>query len=111
MTAGSTSVRGFEQRYREAGAAARALLCMAAGNRSAADCQACDTDMGFVPRGADRLRFGERAAEAATLSPPSDIPLRKPGEGGISGKPVPRLDLPSKVDGAAQFAGDVRLPG
>jgi len=111
MTAGSSSVRGFEQRYREAGAAARALLCMAAGNRWEADWQACDTDKGFVTRGEDRLRFGELAAEAATLSPPSDIPLRKPGEGGISGKPVPRLDLPSKVDGSAQFAGDVRLPG
>jgi isoquinoline 1-oxidoreductase subunit beta len=111
LTGGSSSIRGFEQRYREAGATARALLCMAAGKRWDADWQACDTAAGFVTRGDDKLRFGELAGEAAKLTPPSDIPLRKPGEGGISGKPVPRLDLPSKVDGTAQFAGDIRLPG
>lgn len=111
LTGGSSSIRGFEQRYREAGATARALLCMAAGKRWDADWQACDTAEGFVTRGDDKLRFGELAEEAAKLTPPSDIPLRKLGEGGISGKSVPRIDLPSKVDGSAQFAGDVRLPG
>lgn len=111
ITGGSTSIRAFEQRYREAGAAARALLCMAAGKRWGADWQACDTADGFVMRGGDRLRFGELAEEAAELSPPSGMELRKPGTGGISGKPVPRLDLPSKVDGSALFAADVRLPG
>jgi isoquinoline 1-oxidoreductase beta subunit len=110
ITGGSSSIRGFEQRYREAGAAARALLCKVAGVRWEADWRACDTADGFVTRGDDRLRFAELAAEAATLKPPSDVPLRKPGEGGISGKSVPRIDLPSKVDGSAQFAADVRLP-
>ena len=111
LTGGSSSIRGFEQRYREAGAAARALLCKAAGARWGADWRACDTADGFVTRGEDKLRFAEVAAEAAGLRPPSGIVLRSPGAGGISGKPVPRLDLPSKVDGSAQFAADVRLPG
>lgn len=111
LTGGSSSIRGFEQRYREAGAAARALLCRAAGARWEADWRACETAEGFVTRGDDKLRFGELAEEAAKLSVPSDIILRKPGAGGISGTSVPRLDLPSKVDGTARFAGDVRLPG
>jgi isoquinoline 1-oxidoreductase beta subunit len=111
VTAGSTSVRAFEQPFREAGAFARALLCMAAGKRLGADWQACDTEAGFVVRGDDRFRFGELAAEAANFSPPKQAPLRKPGEGNISGKSMPRLDLPSKIDGTARFAGDVRLPG
>jgi isoquinoline 1-oxidoreductase beta subunit len=111
VTAGSTSVRAFEQPFREAGAFARALLCMAAGKRLGADWQACDTEAGFVVRGDDRFRFGELAAEAADFTPPSQPPLRKPGEGNISGKSMPRLDLPSKIDGTARFAGDVRLPG
>lgn len=111
ITAGSTSVRAFEQPFREAGAFARALLCMAAGKRLGADWQACDTEAGFVVRGNDRFRFGELAAEAAGFSPPAKAPLRKPGEGNISGKSMPRLDLPSKLDGTARFAGDVRLPG
>ena len=111
LTGGSTSIRGFEQRFREAGAAARALLCMAAGARLGADWQACDTEAGFVVRGDDRLRFGELAAEAAGHKPPAELPLRKPGEGGISGKPMARLDVPAKIDGSIRYAGDVRLPG
>jgi isoquinoline 1-oxidoreductase beta subunit len=111
ITGGSTSVRAFEQRYREAGASARALLCMAGGKRWDADWRACDTADGFVVHGDDRLRFGELAEAAAALTPPKDVPLRKPGAGKISGASSPRLDLPSKVDGSARFAGDVRLPG
>ena len=111
LTGGSSSIRGFEQRYREAGATARALLCKAAGERWDASWKACDTTEGFVTRGEDRLRFGELAEEAAKLSPPADIILRTPGVGGISGQSVPRIDLPSKVDGSAAFAADVRMPG
>ena len=111
ITAGSTSVRAFEQPFREAGSFARALLCMAAGKRLGADWQACDAESGFVVRGDDRFRFGELAGEAAAFKPPAQPPLRKPGEGNISGKPMPRIDVPSKVDGTARFAGDVRLPG
>ncbi len=110
MTGGSTSIRGFEARFREAGAMARALLCMAAGRRWDADWQACDTEAGFVTRGEDRLRFAELAAEAATLTPPADVPLRPIGAGNIAGRNMPRLDLPAKVDGSARFAADVRLP-
>ena len=64
-----------------------------------------------MTRGEDRLRFGELAEEAAKLSPPADIILRTPGVGGISGQSVPRIDLPSKVDGSAAFAADVRMLG
>lgn len=110
VTAGSTSIRAFEQPFREAGAFARALLCMAAGKRLGADWQACDTEAGFVTRGQDKFRFGDLAAEAAALTPPAQPPLRRPGEGNISGKAMPRLDLPAKVDGSLRYAGDVRLP-
>ncbi|HWW65358.1 MAG TPA: molybdopterin cofactor-binding domain-containing protein [Sphingomonadaceae bacterium] len=110
ITGGSTTVRGFEARYREAGALARALLCKAAGKRWDAAWDACDTADGFVTHGDDRLRFGDIAAEAAALAPPDDVPLRAVGTGGLSGTPQPRLDLPSKVDGSARFAADVRLP-
>ncbi|GLY93884.1 molybdopterin cofactor-binding domain-containing protein [Actinoplanes sp. NBRC 103695] len=34
-----------------------------------------------------------------------------PGSGGLLGVSVPRIDLPSKVTGAAVFTSDVRLPG
>ena len=111
ITAGSTSIRAFEQPLREAGAAARALLCMAAGKRLGIDWRACDVEAGFVVRGPDRFRFGELAGEAAGFTPPTPPPLRKIGEGGLNGQAVPRIDLPAKVDGSVRFAGDVRLPG
>lgn len=111
ITAGSTSIRAFEQPFREAGAAARTLLCMAAGARINADWRACDTDNGFVVRGEDRFRFGELAAEAAKYRPPAQLPLRDPGDGGIVGESIARLDIPAKIDGSARYAADVRLPG
>jgi isoquinoline 1-oxidoreductase beta subunit len=110
VTAGSTSIRAFEAPFRAAGATARALLCMAAAERWEISWEACDARAGFVVRGEDRLRFAELAAEAARMTPPEQPPLRRIGDGGLSGRPIQRLDVPAKVDGAARYAGDVRLP-
>ncbi|NNC71525.1 MAG: xanthine dehydrogenase family protein molybdopterin-binding subunit [Sphingomonadaceae bacterium] len=110
MTAGSTSIRGFEQRFREAGAAARTLLCMAAADRWTVGWEDCETAEGFVIHGDKRLRFGEIASEAATYTLPGEVALLDPANRPITGQPMPRLDLPSKVDGSARYAGDVRLP-
>ncbi|WP_298023228.1 molybdopterin cofactor-binding domain-containing protein [uncultured Parasphingopyxis sp.] len=111
MTGGSTSIRGFEQRFREAGAAARAALCMAAADRWDVEWDQCETADGFVTHGDRRLRFGDLAVEAAAKEPPSEIALFDPARRPITGQSMPRIDLPSKVDGSARYAGDVRLPG
>lgn len=111
MTMASSSVRGFEGRLREAGATARSMLCQAAAERWDIDWKACDTRDGFVVRGGDKLRFGELAEAAAKLDPPDPIPLRTRAERTLIGQSVPRLDLPAKIDGTAQFGADVRLPG
>lgn len=109
-TAGSTSIRQFEAPMREAGAAARVRLCMAAAKRWGVDWETCDTEAGFVTGAGKKLRFGELAAEAAGFDAPDPPPLRMQGAGKIAGRPVPRLDIPSKIDGSAAFAADVRLP-
>lgn len=109
-TGGSTSVRGFEGLLRDAGAAARALLCKAAAKRWDADWQACDTHDGFVWRGDDKMRFGEVAAEAARLSIPANIVWRSGNANRLTGQELSRLDLPSKVDGSVNYAADIRLP-
>ncbi|MEO1657782.1 MAG: molybdopterin cofactor-binding domain-containing protein [Pseudomonadota bacterium] len=50
-------------------------------------------------------------AEAASEMRPSYVPkLKETNDFGIMGKPVQRFDIPSKVDGTAQFALDVRVP-
>ncbi len=110
ITGGSTSLRAFELPMRQAGAAARAVLCMAAGARWDADWRACDTVEGFVVRGNDRARFGELVEDAARFEAPSDVPFRTGNENRLRGKSIPRLDLPAKVDGSPNYAGDVRHP-
>jgi isoquinoline 1-oxidoreductase beta subunit len=110
LTGGSSSVRAFEPRMREAGAAARALLSMAAAERWDAEWERLDTANGFVVNGKERIAFGELAEEAAGHDLPANLPVRGGVENRLLGKSLPRIDLPSKVDGTAQFAGDVRLP-
>lgn len=110
LTGASTSVRMFEAPLREAGAAARVLLSKAAAARWNADWTQCDTRDGLVVSDARRLRFGELAASAATFDVPDELPLRYGDDGRLTGQPLPRLDAPAKVDGSANFAGDVRLP-
>jgi isoquinoline 1-oxidoreductase beta subunit len=112
LTGGSTSVRAFEPRLREAGAGARALLQLAAAERWETDWEELDTQSGFVVA-ADgrRLRFAELAEAAAGKELPEHLPVRGGLEGRLAGQPLPRIDTPAKIDGSARFAADVRLPG
>ncbi|MHA6723221.1 xanthine dehydrogenase family protein molybdopterin-binding subunit [Sphingomonas sp. RS2018] len=111
LTGASTSVRMFEAPLRRAAAMTRALLCKAAVARWGGEWTACRTEAGFVILGANRARFGELAAEAAGQVMPAEPTTRIGSEGRLTGTRVPRLDAPPKVDGAANFAGDIRLPG
>ncbi|MDQ3139702.1 MAG: molybdopterin-dependent oxidoreductase, partial [Pseudomonadota bacterium] len=110
ITGGSTSIRAFEPRLREAGAAARALLMKAAAKRWDVDWDGLDTAKGFVLGAGKRLSFAELAEEAAGEQVPDELLYRGGPENRLTGQPLPRIDLPAKVDGSAQFAGDVRLP-
>jgi isoquinoline 1-oxidoreductase subunit beta len=109
ITGGSTSIRAFETRMREAGAAARALLMKAAAERWNVEWDSLDAAGGFVLNGDQRIGFGELAADAAGQPLPDDLPVRGGVDNRLVGQPLPRLDVPSKLDGSAQFGGDVRL--
>ena len=110
VTGGSSSIRQFEMPCREAGAAARALLCQAAAARWDIAWEQCRTDRGFVIAGKRRLSFAELVVAASALDVPSPIPLNPSARNHLSGRDAPRLDLSAKVDGSASFAGDIRLP-
>ncbi|HEX8379316.1 MAG TPA: molybdopterin cofactor-binding domain-containing protein [Allosphingosinicella sp.] len=110
LTAGSTSIRAFERPLREAGAGARALLMKAAAGRWGVEWESLDTAAGFVLDGGRRLSFAELAEAAAGEELPEHLPIRAGIDNRLTGQPLPRLDLPSKVDGSAPFAGDIRLP-
>jgi isoquinoline 1-oxidoreductase beta subunit len=111
ITAGSTSVRAWEQPLRDAAAIARAMLVGAAADRWIVDAASCDTADGFVINGVRTFTFGELAEEAADRSPPSSASPRKTTKARLIGQPLERLDGPAKAGGSWRFAGDVRLPG
>ena len=110
LTGGSTSVRMFESAYRDAGAAARVLLCKAAAARWDIAWEACDIQNGLITDGQRTLKIGELASEATAFTLPDILPMRQGVDGRLAGQDLPRLDLPSKVDGSANFAADIRLP-
>ena len=112
-TGGSRSVRASWIPLRKAGAAAREMLVLAAAVRWGVEPRSCHAEAGKVVHdGSGRtLAYGALAAAAARLPVPKDPPLKDPRDFRLVGKPIPRLDTPSKVDGRAVFGIDVRLPG
>lgn len=117
-TADGTVLAAYEEPAREAAATARAMLAMAAAQRWKTSWEQCEVAKGFVIFGSQRLRFGDLAEAASRMNPPDPPPLEPdpPAEVPIAEEDsvttaYPRIDLPSKVDGSAVFAGDVRLPG
>ena len=112
MTGGSSSVySGFEQ-FRNAGAAARAMLIAAAAQRWNADPAALRTESGAVLDGANRkLTYGQLAEAAAKMKPPDKVALKDPKTFKLIGQTKGRLDTPEKVNGKAIFGLDVRQPG
>lgn len=110
VTAGATSVRGFEGPLRKGAAVARAMLIGAAADRWDVAESECEVADGFVFHRGRSFGFGELAEEAATRRPPLNPPLRSGDKGRLIGKPLERLDGPAKANGSWRFAGDVRLP-
>lgn len=110
VTADGSSLSAYGAAFREAGAAARVLLSKAAAARWDAAWESLEVADGFVKNGKQQLRFGELADDAATLALPDPLPLRAAGAGALLGRDLPRLDLPAKLDGSLNFAGDIRLP-
>ncbi len=111
MTGGSSTTWSEFDRYRQVGAAARALLVQAAAQRFGVAPSDCRTENGVVVAGERRLRYGELAADAAALPMPSSVALKDPSAWTIIGKPTRRLDTPEKIDGRAVFGLDVRFDG
>src|SRR5438270_10125912 len=110
MTGGSTSTSSEFDRYRQAGAMARAMLVRAAAAQWKTDAKKLRTENGFVLRGSDKLSYGELAVAAQAQTPPKSVKLKDRKEWKIIGKPTRRLDSPEKITGKAQFGMDVRMP-
>ena len=113
LTGGSTSIRYAWQPMREAGAAARTALIQAAAQQWQVHPDTCHARAGEVVHDASgrRLAYGQLVDSAAQLPVPPKVALKDSKDFTLIGKPTRRLDSPEKVDGAALFGLDVRLPG
>jgi isoquinoline 1-oxidoreductase beta subunit len=110
VTGGSTSVRDAWDKLRMAGAEARTRLIQAAAKEWSVPASAISVVDGHVMFTSRRLPFGALAEAAAALPKPENVQLKPRDKYRFIGKPVKRLDTPSKVDGSAQYGIDVRLP-
>ena len=113
FTGGSMSVASSWEPLRSAGATAREMLISAAAETWKVDRGTLRAEKGRVLHDATKrsLSYGALADAAAKVTPPSAVTLKEPKDFKIIGKPTPRLDTPEKVNGKAQFAMDVALPG
>jgi isoquinoline 1-oxidoreductase subunit beta len=111
-TGGSTSTRNSYLAVRQCAATARAMLLQAASTKMGKPVSELITASGFVVHQTSntKLSFGDLAETASTIAA-TVAPLKAVDKFSLIGKGMPRVDVPSKVDGSALFGIDVRLPG
>ena len=113
ITGGSLSVRTTgAYGMRVAGAAVKEMLRLAAAQTWQVPVdQVVAKDSQMIHEATGRSEpYSAFAAAAAEMTPPASPTLKTPDQFKIMGRHVQRHDLPSKVDGTATFALDVRVP-
>jgi isoquinoline 1-oxidoreductase beta subunit len=113
ITGGSSTVRATGQTgMRVAGAAARiALIATAAKRLGVPEGELTTANSKVIHAKSGRsLRYGELAADAAEMTLVAEPKLKEASDYRFIGKPIPRLDIPAKVDGSARYGMDVQLP-
>src|ERR1043166_2710574 len=113
---GSRAVQLYYTQLRTAGAQVRKVLLMNAAQKWGVDVASLKTEPSVVinPANGARLTYGEIAAFGTI---PASLPeidtkeLKARKDFRLIGKSMPRRDVPSKVNGTAQYAIDVKLPG
>ena len=116
VTAASVSTPAFFLPLRLAGAQARRILMESAAKKWGVPLKDLSTNPSVVihQKSGRKLSYGKIAS---FTNPPKKMPnitkkdLKKPHQFRLIGKNMPRLDVPSKVNGTATYGIDVILPG
>jgi isoquinoline 1-oxidoreductase beta subunit len=113
---GSRAVMLYYNDLRIAGAQVRKVLLTNAAERWKVNAATLKTEPGFVvdPASGRRMSYGEIASFGKVPSPLPAVEktqLKEKSEFRYIGKRIPRRDTPLKVNGTAQYAIDVNLPG
>jgi len=112
-TGGSSAIANSWMQLRQAGAAARAMLVAAAAAEWNVPAAEIVADRGVLSHTASRRQasFGELAGKAAAQPLPTQVALKDPKDFKLIGRKLPRVDVPAKSNGTAQFTIDVTFPG
>lgn len=114
VTAASTAVLAYYKNMRLYGAQARRVLLDAAAAHLNVPVAELTTDPSVVvhTKSGRRLTYGEIAGFATvpdTLPQMTERDLKDPSQFRLIGQEIPRVDVPQKTDGSAQYSIDVRL--
>ena len=109
-TGGSSSVADAWEPLRLAAATARGSLLGAASLEWKLPVDELSVKDGVVSHASGKSTPYNALAKFAAATPPGEVKLKPRADWKLIGKNAPRTDIPSKVDGTAQFGMDVRLP-
>jgi isoquinoline 1-oxidoreductase beta subunit len=112
-TGGSSAMFNSWTQLREAGGKARAMLVTAAAKEWRVPAAELMVKKGIVFHAKSKRQapFGALIKTAASLPVPETVQLKDPKDFSLIGRDIPRVDVPAKCDGTAQYALDVTLPG
>ena len=112
-TGGSTGIPNAFMQYRQAGAAARAMLVQAAAKTWDVPAAEVAVENGVVSHPSGKTAgFGDLAAAASAETAPAEPSLKDPAEFRLIGKTgYRRLDSKAKTIGAAVYTQDITRPG
>jgi isoquinoline 1-oxidoreductase beta subunit len=111
-TGGSSAMANSWMQLRKAGATARAMLVAAAATEWNVTPASLTVERGVVHHAPSNRQatFGALAAKASGLPVPNEVPLKEPKDFKLIGQKLPRVDVPPKTNGTAQFTIDVTFP-
>jgi nicotinate dehydrogenase subunit B len=112
VTSGSLSIQNGGMQLRRAAATARQAVLSRAAARLRQDISTLSIHAGVITaRDGKRLQIGEVVnGTTLALDIAKDVQEKSPRAYTIVGKPVPRLDIPDKVNGHFTFMQDFKLP-
>jgi isoquinoline 1-oxidoreductase beta subunit len=117
LTAASVSTPGYWMSMRLGGAQARRVLLDNVARQWNVPIDELSTEPSAVvhAKSGRRISYGDVVKFATVPEQPPQVTetdLKKPSQFRLIGrKDIPRVDVPSKVDGSAKYGIDVRLPG
>jgi isoquinoline 1-oxidoreductase subunit beta len=110
-TNGSALVRRQHPHIMQAGASARERLKEAAAKSWGVNRHDVIAKQGVLSSGNQSAGYAQFASMAAEITLAEEPTIKTPDQWWLLGNPIPRVDVPVKVNGSAQYSIDTRIEG